>query len=151
MGRIDVVAQPDPWVGDPHHRVAQPLGDLLRRLARRPGGVLEAEGLPAQGGAFDQRLGQPVVVIARHKQHLAAAHCLTDLLEEGPHRGEHAGEGQFAELQSVAQQNKPVRAGDLLRQHRADRGVAEQVLAEGAAQMQVGDDGRSQGHNLFAL
>ncbi len=87
-------------------------------------------------------------MVAGDDQDLAPGHRLAELLEEGPGGGEHRGQRQFAQLERVAEQDDPVGAGDLVEQHASQGVVAEQVLAEGAAQVQVGDDRRAHAPNL---
>ncbi len=87
-------------------------------------------------------------MVAGDEHDRSAGHRLAQLLEEGPDAAEHACQRQFAQLERVAEQDKAVGARYLLEERCPDRRVAEQVLAEGAAQVQVGDDRRAQGANL---
>ncbi len=69
-----------------------------------------------------------------------APHRLAQLFEEGPSALKRRGERRLAQLQHVAEQDHPLRRGELVQQNAADLGIAQQVLAEGAAEVQVGDD-----------
>ena len=102
--------------------------------------VLEAERFAGERELLEQRLGEVVVVVAGDEDRRPPVHRLAQLLEERPGGVERGGEGQFAQLEHVAEQDEPVGAGELVEQHAADRGVAQQVLAEAAAQVKVGDD-----------
>ncbi len=152
VGRVDVVAQPDSGVGDLQRSAAEPAGDPRRGFALRLGAMLEAQRLSRpQRHPFDQRIGETVVVVSGDEDDLAPGERRAELFEEGPgalHRG---AERQFAQLQGVAEQDEPVGRRDLLEQQAADLRVAQQVLAEGAAQVQVGDDRGEQAANLLPV
>ena len=142
VGGVDVVAQPGAGVGDRQLGVAEPGVDRGSRLLRRGAALLEAEGgaAVAHRHLFEQRLGEAVIVVAGDEEDLAPRHRLAQLLEEGTRRGQHLGQRQFAQLEGVAEQDEAVGGADLLEQRRPDRRVAQEVLAEGAAEVQVGDD-----------
>ena len=102
--------------------------------------MLEVEVATGESELFEQWLGEAVVVVAGDEDDAASSHRLAQLLEEGADGGEHRGEGEFAQLEHVAEQDQPVCAGDLGEQGPADRRVAAEVLAGGAAEVEVGDD-----------
>jgi hypothetical protein len=148
VGGVDVVAQPDAGVGDAELGLAEPGGDVAGRAGGRQGAVLEAEAGGAHGDLFEQRLGQAVVVVAGHEDDAPAGHRLAQLREERLDELEHAGKRQVAHLQRVAEQDEPIGGGDLVKQSPADLRVAGDVLAGGAAQVQVGDDRRAHPRKL---
>ncbi len=137
---VDVVAQPDAGVGDAELGISEQLGELGQGLAGRQGAVLQPQGPLRQGDFFQQRLGQPAIVIAGDEDDAPARHRLAQGREEGPGRLEHAGEGEVAQLEHVAEQDEAVGRGDLAEQHVADRRIARDVLAGTGAEVQVGDD-----------
>jgi hypothetical protein len=151
MGCVDVVAQPETGVGDPQLRRSEPGGD---RGAGAAGAglvvLLEAElGRTRQREAVEQRLGEAVIVVAGDDRHLAVSQRLAQLCEEGSGRVERGAEGELAQLDDVAEQDDPVGAGDLLEQEAADLGQAQNVLAAGHAEVEIGDDRRP--HPPFLL
>jgi hypothetical protein len=102
--------------------------------------VLEPEGPAAQRDLFEQRLGEAVVVVAGDQHDPPAGHRLAELLEEGLDDLQHLREGQLAQLEHVAEQDEAVGSADLVEQDAANRRVPAEVLAGGAAEVQVGDD-----------
>jgi hypothetical protein len=111
--------------------------------------VFEAERrLLRESKALEQRLGEPVIVVAGDQQHLAAAHRLSQLLEEGACDLQHFRQGQLAQLEHVAEQDDAVGRADLCQQCLPDARVAQQVFADEATQVQVGDDRSAHPINL---
>jgi hypothetical protein len=144
VGGVDVVAQPDPRVGDAQVGRSQPGVDRgAGAVAGRVVVLLEPK-LPgaAEREPIEQRLGQAVVVVAGHDRHLALAQCLTQLLEEGTGGVEGNAEREVAQLDHVAEQDDAVGVADLLQQDASHRRVAQHVLTAGGAEVEVGDDRR---------
>ena len=110
--------------------------------------MLEPERLAGEGELLQQRLGEPVVVVPGDEDHLTSRHRLAQLFEERPGLLQHRGERQFAQLEDVAEQDEALGAGEALAQRAADVGHAQEVLSEGAAEVQVGDDRRAHRGNL---
>ena len=79
-------------------------------------------------------------MVAGNQYHRPSGHRLAQLFEEGPGALQCCCERRLAQLQHVAEQNQSLRRGELAEQNTADLGVAQQVLAEGAAEVEVGDD-----------
>ena len=148
VGGVDVVAQPDPGVGEPQLRVAEPAAIRAIGSPARGARCSQAERFAGERELLEQRLGEAVVVVAGDEDRRLACHRLAELLEERPGGVERRGERQFAQLEHVAEQDEPVGGGELVEQDAADRGVAQQVLAEAAAQVQVGEDRGSHRGNL---
>jgi pimeloyl-ACP methyl ester carboxylesterase len=140
MGGVDVVAQPNARVGELQLRIAEPGGDAGCGIPGERCAVLEPERGAGESELFEQRFGQTVVVVAGDEDRRAPGHRFSKLLEERLGCVERGGEWQFAQLDDVAEQDEPVGAGELVEQDAADRGVAQQILAEAVAQVQVGDD-----------
>jgi len=135
-----VVAQPDPGVGDLQLGAAQPGGDPRPGLAARLGVLFEREGTAGERLPLQQWLRKPVVMVAGDQHDWAAAHRLAQLFEEWPGALQRGRERGLAQLQHVAEQDHSLRRSELAEQDAADPGVAQQVLAEGAAEVEVGDD-----------
>ena len=148
VGGVDVLAQPDPRVGDAELGLAQPGADSPRRLALQRGPVLEPQLATGERHLFEQRLGQAVVVVTGDEHDPAPRHRPAQLLEERLGQLQHPRQRQLAQLERVAEQDEAVGAGDLLQQRAADRRVQQQVLAGGRAEVQVGDDRRAHPRNL---
>ena len=123
---------------------------LFTLRADRGTAGLQPRSLTGHRGAFQKRLGEPVVVVARGEDHRAAVHRLAQLLEEGAGALQGVRQRHFAHLDHVAQQDQPVGVAYLLEKCAADLRVARDVLAEGAAQVEVGDDRGSDAVNLAA-
>ena len=142
VGGVDVIAQPDAGVGEGEARRRQPLGEPLGRAGGGVEAVLEPERGSVEREPVQQRLGEAVVVVARDEARLAPGERLTEPAEEGPGRVEREPEGEVAQLDRVAEQDDAIGGGELRQQHLGDRGGAQDVVADGAAEVQVGDDRR---------
>jgi hypothetical protein len=150
VDRVDVLAQPDAGVGDPQPRRPEPGGDRGAGAAGpRVVVLLEAElGRAGQREPVEQRLGQAVVVVAGDDRHLAFAQCLAELFEEGARGVERGAEGEVAQLDDVPEQDDAIGAGDLLEQQPPNLCLAQDVLAAGHAEVEVGEDCRPHPHLL---
>ena len=121
VGRVDVVAQPDPRVGEVQLGASpsQPAIVVAALGAAAAAWCSSPSGRAGERQLFEQRLGEAVVVVAGDEHDLAAGHRLAELLEERAGRVERRGQRQFAQLEDVAEQDEAVGAGDLLEQRRA--------------------------------
>ena len=101
---------------------------------------------------IQQRLGEAVVMVAGDEDDRGmAAKRLPKVLEEGPRSGQRGAERALAKLDHVAEQDDAIGSGELLEKGPPDLGVAQNVLAESAAQMQVRDDRRAHRCKLAAV
>ena len=150
MDRVDVVAQPQPGVGDPDRgrrgALREAHGERARLLRRHH--LLEAEEARRLGlqAAVDPARHQAVVVVAADEHQLAAGtERAADLLQHWP--GERGGValGVLAQLEAVAEDHEPLRALQRLEQRRAQLRAPQQVGALDRAEVEVGDDERRHG------
>ena len=148
--RVDVVAQPDAGVGDLHRRGPRRLGQPPRQragLVRREA-LLEAEeaGRLALQARVDPARGEPVVVVAgRHDQLALRPERAADVGEERRRDLDRVAVRGLAQLERVAEDHEPVDLAERLQQRRAQVRAAQQVVALGLAEVQVGDDERPHG------
>ena len=148
VDRVDVVAQPDARVGELHRAGRAGSASVARERARlgRREALLEPEeagrlGLQAR---VDPARGEPVVVVARESTSSPS----------GPSAAPSAAKNGAGELERVAvRRPRAARAPspritsrstplERLEQRLAQLGPAQQVVALGRAEVQVGDDER---------
>ena len=105
VGRVNVVAQVESWVGDAQLHVGHPARDPADGSvvgANRPL-RLGRERVSIQPQAGEPGLGEGVVVVPRHQHRRAAGERSPDLLERRPGDLEGRGERALAQLDHVAQ------------------------------------------------
>ena len=141
VGGVDVVAKPDPRVGERDLGRRHVAGEQLERDAVDLAALLEPERRRTfERALLEPRLDQAMVVVARDHDHLGVADRLAD---RGQHR---AGALQglrhrpVAELDDVAEQHEPVDVCELGEEEVAHVGTAQQVDLAARAEMEVGDD-----------
>ena len=148
--RVDVVAQPQAGVGD----LAPCAGpsQVARRLAihdARSGATRSSSasgaGTLAARAPVQPARGDRVVVVAGHEDDLAAGpERAADRPQDRLGDGERVARGPVAQLERVAEQHEAVDAVEALEQPREHRRAREDVERELRAEVQVGDDERSQ-------
>ena len=140
VGRVDVVAQPDPGVGDAQAGRGEGGGDRRGRAGGGVRGGVEGEWRAGHRDPVEERLGEARVVVAGDEDDLDVADRRADLGERRQRQVERRPERPFAQLDHVAEQHEAVGAAQLLEQDGADPGVADHVAAAGGAEVEVGDD-----------
>ena len=117
VDRVDVLADPEPRVGEAHRRRAGVRGERLERQrppARRSARARAAA--PLERAPLEPRLDQVMVVVAGDDDQLAVRHRLA---QRGDHRRrglEHLGQRAVAQLEHVAEQDEPVDSVERLEQ-----------------------------------
>ena len=145
VDRVDVLAQPDARVDEPHLRGRRVARERRRERARL--GRLEVLLEPEEAGRLglqppvDPAGDEPVVVVARGDDELALR--AERLAEVAEHRLGQRGDvalGPVAQLDPVAEDHEPVRGAHGVQQRGAKLGPAQEVRVLGGAEVQVGDD-----------
>ena len=149
VDRVDVVAQPQPGVGDGHAGGRGVLGEADRERAGvlRRHHLLEAEEARRLGlqPPVDPARHEAVVVVAADEHELAVgAEHAAEVLEHRPGERGRVALRVLAQLQAVTEDHQAARALERLEQGRAQLRAAEQVGAAHGAEVEVGDDERGQ-------
>ena len=141
VGRVDIVAQPDPRIGD----LDRGAGELAnqRRQRRRLGldALLEPERwLALEQASLEPGLDEMMVVVAGDDDQLPFGHGLGQLAQKWLGERERLIDRAVAQLDQIAEQDDAVARFERLEQRRAKRRAAQQVAASAGAEMKVGDD-----------
>ena len=146
MHRVDVVADPDPRVGEADLGAAEVAGERLEREPLRRPDLLQLQRPGAlERPPLEPRLDQVVVVVARDHDHLASRERLAERRQRRGRAVEHLAQRAVAKLEHVAEQDQPVGAGELGAQTLAESLAAQQIGAAAEPEMEVGDDRRAHG------
>ena len=139
--RVDVVAQPDPGIGDRNARRRHRRRDLgrRRRCVARLTPLVESE----RRAVFEPARGELVVVIARHDHHLPTGHRGADLCQHGQRDRERIALRPATALDRVAEQHQAIDAVERRDQSGARRRLAENVDGARRAEVQIGYDERA--------
>ena len=131
-----------PRVGEAELDVGHPLGEPARGAVARPDRPLvlgrQAAGVEAQ--ACEPRLGERMVVVARHQHDRAARQRAAELLEHRAGHLERVGKRALPQLDDVAQQDHPVGLADRGDERVALRALARDIVPGEAAEVQVRDN-----------
>jgi uncharacterized RDD family membrane protein YckC len=141
---IDVVAQPEPGIGEPHPGGRGVSGNDLERASLRLADLLEPERrLAGERAPLQPCLDQVVVVVSGHDYDLAAGHRLAERRKRRRGGLQHLAERSVAELEHVAQQDEPVDIPERGQERLAKAAPPQQVGAAAEAEVQVGDHRRA--------
>jgi hypothetical protein len=138
MGRIDVVAQPDPRVGHAHGGGAEEVGETSERSVAGVAELLQAERLGAfERAALEPRLDQVVVVVAGDDDELRRVGGGADRAERLAGALERLRQRAVAELDHVTEEDDPVGAVERGEQELADLGTPQRIDAAAGAEMEI--------------
>jgi hypothetical protein len=140
---VDVVAQHHAGIGDVEAGGAEGRGQAgggARGVGARALLERERAGRRVLRAALEPGRDERVVVVARDEHDLLGPQRLAERREDGLRRGERVAHRPVAQLERIAQQHEPVRAGDRLLQRGERAGTPQGVRVRRCPEVQVADD-----------